>query len=127
MEFKMKEHSFVTEVEFGELEVSGDAQYGYRPYQLLVSAIAVCSGGILRKVLQKKRLSYEDIQIKTEVTRNEAGAQEIEKIHMHFIIKGLEIEEEKMEKILAITEKNCSMVQSVKESIEITESFEMIK
>lgn len=124
MDFRMKEHSFVTDLEFGELEVSGNAEYGYRPYQLLVASIAVCSGGVFRKVLEKKRLVYEDIRIHTDVTHNEAGANEVTDIHLHFTIVGTDATDEKLKKALEITRKNCPIVQSVKDSIKVTESFE---
>lgn len=127
MKFVMKEHGFETEVEYGKLQVCGDEKYGFRPYQLLVSAVAVCSGGILRKVLEKKRINYTDISVTTEIERNEKKASSISKIHMHFQITGEGLTEEVVEKCLKVTRKNCSMVQSVEDSIEITESFEIIK
>ncbi|UFJ41154.1 OsmC family protein [Brevibacillus humidisoli] len=125
MEFKMTEKGFVTNVEYGELHVSGDEQYGFRPYQLLVSSIAVCSGGVLRKVLDKMRTPAADIQITAHVERNEQEANRVEKIHLHFLIKGTNMDAEKVEKALAVTRKNCPMVQSVKDSIQITETYEL--
>ncbi|MFV8828595.1 OsmC family protein [Alkalihalobacterium sp. APHAB7] len=127
MEFIMKENGFKAEFEYGTLHISGNEEFGFRPYQLLVSSIAVCSGGVLRKVLEKKRIVYKDVKVTADVTRNPEEAQEIQKVHMHFIITGSNISEEKIEKSLAVTRKNCSMVQSVKDSIEITESFEIIE
>ena len=127
MKFVMKENGFETEVEYGKLQICGDEKYGFRPYQLLVSAIAVCSGGVLRKVLEKKRLTYSDVTVTTEIERNEKKANSVEKIHMHFIITGKDLTEEVVEKCLHVTRKNCSMVQSVEGSIEITESFEIIE
>ncbi len=120
----MKEHSFVSEFEFGELEVSGNAEYGFRPYQLLVSSVAVCSGGVFRKVLEKKRISYQDIRIHADVKRNEAGANEVTDIHLHFTIIGTDASDEKIEKALEVSKKNCPIVQSVKDSIKVTETFE---
>ncbi len=126
MKFIMKEHGFETEVEYGKLQVCGDEQYGFRPYQLLVSAVAVCSGGVLRKVLEKKRIAFSDISVTTEIERNEKRANSVSKIHMHFQIAGADLTEEAIEKCLKVTRKNCSMVQSVEDSIEITESFEIV-
>ncbi|WP_209124867.1 OsmC family protein [Alkalihalobacillus sp. BA299] len=127
MEFILKENGFKTDFEYGTLHVSGNEEFGFRPYQLLVSSVAVCSGGVLRKVLEKKRIEYKDIKVSAKVTRNSEGAQEIQKIHMHFTIIGSNLSEEKIEKSLVVTRKNCSMVQSVKDSIEITESFEIVE
>ncbi|WCK56901.1 OsmC family protein [Aneurinibacillus sp. Ricciae_BoGa-3] len=126
MEFYMKENGFATKFPFGELNISGDDNFGFRPYQLLVSSVAVCSGGVLRKVLEKMRMSYEDIKVAVNVERNEAEANRVEKIHLHFVIKGENLQEAKVGKALEVTRKNCAMVQSVKDSIQITESFELI-
>jgi putative redox protein len=125
MDFKMNEKGFETTVEYGTLQISGDAEYGFRPFQLLVSSVAVCSGGVLRKVLERMRLPYENIDVQAKVTRDENEANRVSDIHLHFVIKGNELPHEKVEKALVVTRKNCSMVQSVKDSINITESFDI--
>ncbi|KIL47151.1 OsmC family protein [Jeotgalibacillus campisalis] len=126
MKFTMKEQGFTSELPYGSLDVSGNEEYGFRPYQLLTASIAVCSGGVLRSVLNKMRLPFEDIAIEAEVERNEALANRVEKIHVHFIITASDIDEKKVHKALELTRKNCSMVQSVLDSIEVTETFEII-
>ncbi|MBS2967761.1 OsmC family protein [Metabacillus sp. KIGAM252] len=127
MNFKMTEKGFASDVEFGNLQVSGDEQHGFRPYQLMMASIAVCSGGVLRKILEKKRLKIEDIQIEANAERNEAEANRIEKIHVHFTIKGKNLKEDAMTKAMELTRKNCSMVRSVEDSIEIKETFEIVE
>ncbi|MBA2876480.1 OsmC family protein [Thermaerobacillus caldiproteolyticus] len=126
MEFTMKEVGFQTTLPYGELHVAGDEAYGFRPYQLLAASIAVCSGGVLRKVLEKKRLHVEDMTIRADVKRNEAKANRIEKVHLHFVIQGNGLREEQIAKSLEVARKNCPMVQSVEGSIEVTESFELV-
>lgn len=126
MEFKMTDKGFETSVEYGTLQISGDEEYGYRPFQLLVSSVAVCSGGVLRKVLERMRMPYDDITVQAKVTRVEDEANRVSDIHLHFVIKGDELSQERVEKALKVTRKNCSMVQSVKDSINITESFEIL-
>lgn len=120
------DNGFKTETDFGTLVISSDDQYGFRPYQLLVSSLAVCSGGVLRKILEKRRMPAENISIHVkEVVRNEKIANRLEKIHLHFIVEGTKINAEKMEKVMELTRKNCAMVQSVADSIEIKETFEL--
>ncbi|MFT4413870.1 OsmC family protein [Fredinandcohnia humi] len=126
MIFNMKEVGFYSDVEYGKLNVAGDEKHGFRPYQLMVSSIAVCSGGTLRKILEKKRMHVEDITIKTEVERNENEANRIEKIFIHYLIKGNELAEHKIQQSIEIAHKNCPMAQSVKGSIEIIETFEIV-
>lgn len=126
MQFEAKENGFVTRLSYGDLHVSGDEQYGFRPYQLLVSSIAVCSGGVLRKVLDKMRMPCTDMTVTAEVERNEEKANRVEKIHLHFVITGENLQEEKVKKAIEASRKNCPMVQSVQDSIEITETFELV-
>ncbi|WP_261134581.1 OsmC family protein [Bacillus sp. Marseille-Q3570] len=127
MEFKMTEGGFTTEFEYGKLDISGNEEYGFRPYQLLVSSVAVCSGGVLRKVLEKMRYPFEDITVNAEVERNEAEANRVEKIALTFHIKTAEWNEQKIEKAMHLTRKNCSMVQSVQESIEVVERAKWVQ
>ncbi|WNB91625.1 OsmC family protein [Bacillus sp. NEB1478] len=125
MQFKMRENGFETTFEYGTLQISGNEEYGFRPFQLLVSSVAVCSGGVLRKVLERMRLRFDNIEVSAEVKRDEKEANRVTHIHLHFTIEGDQLSKEKVEKALVVTRKNCSMVQSVKDSIEITESFEI--
>jgi putative redox protein len=128
MEFKMKpDVGFYTESEFGRLDVAGDEQYGFRPYQLLVSSVAVCSGGVLRKVLEKMRMEIKDIHIQADAERIENEANRVSKIIVHFKIEGSNLDEKKIEKAMVLTRKNCSMVQSVIGSIEVEETFEIVR
>ncbi|WP_409273657.1 OsmC family protein [Neobacillus sp. SCS-31] len=124
--FKMKEVGFYTELPYGRLDVSGNEQAGFRPYQLMAASVAVCSGGILRTILEKKRLQVEDIEIHTEVGRNPEKVHRIETIHLHFIIKGKGLNEKQIQKAIELVGKNCSMAQSVQGSIDIRETFELI-
>ncbi|GGJ61453.1 putative OsmC-like protein [Anoxybacillus voinovskiensis] len=127
MEFTMKEIGFRTTFEYGELHVAGDEAHGFRPYQLLVSSVAVCSGGVLRKILEKKRLPVQNMTIHANVTRNEREANRVEAIHLHFVLEGEELTEEKVAKSLEVTRKNCPIVRSVEGCIRITETFEIKK
>ncbi|MCF3943682.1 OsmC family protein [Oceanobacillus alkalisoli] len=125
MKFKMNEQGFESSFEFGELKVSGQSQYGYRPFQLMISSIVGCSGGVLRNILEKMRLSYDDITIEAEATRNEEKANRIEKIHLTYTIIGEDIPQKKAEKAIQLTRKNCAMLQSVVDSIAVTEEVHL--
>lgn len=125
MIFNMSEKGFKTTTSFGTLEISGQDEYGFRPYQLLVSSIAACSGGSLRNVLEKMRMPATNLTIEVkEVIRNAEEANRLEKVHLHFIIEG-DINEKKMERAMTLAQKNCSMVQSVNANIEIIETYSL--
>ena len=126
MKFSMTEHGFTGDLPFGELAVSTNEEHGFRPYQLLVASLAVCSAGVIRKVLEKKRMPADDIQAEVkEVIRIDEEAGRVAKVHLHFIIKG-DIDESKMERVMELTKKNCSMVRSVENSIEVVETYELV-
>ncbi len=126
MKFEMTENGFETATAFGKLTISGNEEYGFRPYQLLVSSVAVCSGGVLRNILEKMRMPADNVTIEVkEVRRNAEIANRVEKIHLHFIIEGQNIDESKMDKVFELTMKNCSMVQSLIDSIELVETYEI--
>lgn len=123
--FTMTEYGFQTGFDYGQLKISGDEHRGFRPFQLMIALIACCSGGVLRKIMRKQRMKIDDLQIRTEVTREDADPKRMEKIHLHFVISGRDLDPKKIQKAVNLGYKYCSMVQSVKDSIVITESFEI--
>ncbi|MFC7061887.1 OsmC family protein [Halobacillus seohaensis] len=127
MDFYIKEDGVRTSFEYGQLDISGDESIGFRPYQLMVASIAGCSIGVYRKILNKQKISYEDIIVTADVKRNYEEANRIESIHLHFVVKGYRLNQDKLLKNLEISSKNCSMVQSVKDSIKVEETLECLE
>lgn len=125
MFFTMNTNGFQTKLVYDELKISAHENDGFNPYELFVSSIVGCSGGVLRKVFQKMRLQINDINISVQVIRNAEKAYRIEQIHLTFIIYAENITRETVEKAIKLARKNCSMIQSVQDSIQITESFEL--
>jgi uncharacterized OsmC-like protein len=125
-EYELKNGVTNLETKHGLLSVSKEPSEGYKPVELLVSSIVGCSGGILSKVLEKKRINVNNIRIKTNVVRNEQESNKVTKIDLHYIIEGENISEEQIRKSLEVTFKNCAMIQTVKGCVQINESFEII-
>src|SRR5690625_1820431 len=126
MKFTLKENGVRTTLDYGQLDVSGNEEYGYRPYQLMVASIVGCSSSVFLKIMEKQRTEIHDLQVDVKVLRNPEEANRIEKIHMNYIIKGRQLDPDKLYKNLAISRKNCSMIRSVEGSIEIEESIELV-
>lgn len=125
MKFTMTENGFETVTGFGSLQISAEDTYGFRPYQLMISSLVGCSGSVMKKIFNKKRLQVDDIQIEADVVRNPDKADRIEKVHLLFKIKGEHLEG-KMDRVMELTKKHCSMVQSVEGSIEVTETYQLM-
>jgi putative redox protein len=125
LDFKMNEKAFESTFEYGRIQISNNEENGFRPFQLFVASVAACSGEVLRKVMEKMRLTFEDIEVNAKVIRDEKKANRITDIQLHFVISGQDLSADKIKKALVAARKNCAMVQSVKECIHITESFEI--
>lgn len=110
-------------LQFGNLVISGDEQYGYRPYELLISSIAGCSGLVFKRIVTKQRLEIESLVIEAEVERNKNEANRVEKITLHFKVRGQNLNEKKLQRNLEISRKHCAMIRSVENSIEIVEQL----
>lgn len=127
MKFQMKEHSMTVNLTYGDLEISGDETKGFRPFQLMMASIVGCSGSVFRQILEKQRTEFQDLTIRSSVERNALQANRIEKITLHYILKGFHLDSEKINRNLELSRKNCSMIQSVQDSIKITETIELIE
>lgn len=125
MDFTFKDGAMNAQFGYGPLHISGDEDYGIRPFQLLVSSVAGCSGTTLKKILDKKRLDVEGLKIQADVDRNPDQANRVEKIYLHFIIQGKDLDDAQIKKSLETAKKNCSMVQSVIGAIEVEETYEI--
>lgn len=127
MEFYLKDNGMHTKLDYGELSISGNEEFGYRPFQLMVASIAGCSGSVFRKILVKQRTDFESLIISAEVERNPREANRIEKVILHYTIKGRHLNYDKLDKNLKVSRQNCSMIRSVEDSIEIEETIEAIE
>jgi putative redox protein len=67
----------------------------------------------------------KDITISASVERNEEEANRVTKIHLNFTVEGENLKLDQLEKSLEVSKKNCAMVQSVKDAINITETVEI--
>ncbi|GGP15831.1 OsmC family protein [Oceanobacillus neutriphilus] len=129
MKYYMDEDGFSTDLNYGTIRVvtpfHEEFGMGYYPTQLLTTSLTACSMLTLDIVLKKRRKKYDDISASTKVKTDPDKKNKVEGVHIHFTIKSDEINEEQGEKILDMVYKNCSMIQSLCDSIEITESFEI--
>lgn len=127
MKFSINENVINTQFDFDTMTISGDETKGFRPFQLLVSSLVGCSMLVYRRILEKQKIEYEEMYVEADVERSDDQISKVEKVFIHFKIKGKDLNLTKLEKSLNIAKKNCSMVQSVINSIEVIETVEVIK
>ena len=124
MNFKLeKTDAFSAQFEYGTLNISSNAENGFRPVQLLVSSLVGCSGGLLKTILEKKRIAFDTIHVEADVERNGTRVNKVTKISLHYIVFGKNLNIKQVQKSLNIVMRNCSMIESVKNSIEVVETI----
>ncbi|SFJ55358.1 MULTISPECIES: OsmC family protein [unclassified Bacillus (in: firmicutes)] len=124
MQLIVKRDEIITKLPYGELQIG--KENGYTPLELLIASIAGCSAIVFRTILEKKRITYHEFTMETEIRRSETLSKPLESVHLHYKIKAERITQEQLEKALELAMKNCTIVQSVKDSIEIIETIELI-
>ncbi|CAM4350589.1 osmotically inducible protein C [Bacillus manliponensis] len=124
MKLTSKQNDIQVNLSNGVLHIGKEK--GYTPLELLVASIAGCSTIVFQTILEKKRVSYDSLTIDTSVRKSETSPNPVEAVHLHYKIQTDCITKEQLEKVLVLAVKNCTIAQSVKDSIEITETIELI-
>ncbi|WP_459502470.1 OsmC family protein [Bacillus sp. C1] len=124
MKLTIKHEDITAELSHGQLQIGKES--GHTPLELLVSSIAGCSAIVFRTILEKKRITYDTFTIETEIGRSEALSKPVESVHLRYKVKAEGISQVQLEKALEFAVKNCTIVQSVKDSIKITETVELV-
>ena len=107
--------------------MSGNPQKALSPMQLLLAAAGGCSGIDIVDILQKQRLTVEDIKVSIEGNRQKDVVPALfEKIHLHFKIFG-NIPQDKAARAVNLSmEKYCSVVKTLEKTAQISFSFEVL-
>lgn len=124
LSFTIYDNGVQTDSAFGTLKVSGQDEFGFRPYFLMTSAVAGCGTGVFRRELAARGVEYTDIQVVADVTRIPAEANRIEKIELRFLVKpkgdaSPKAIQDAMEAML----ETSSMIRTVRDSIKVTADF----
>ncbi|MCM3667954.1 OsmC family protein [Mesobacillus maritimus] len=120
MKYTIENEQINAELGYGAIQISPDDTKGYRPFELFVSSLAGCSGTLLRNILTKKRIPYGRLELDVDYVRNPDQANRIEKLMFTAKVYTEEsIPAEQAEKLANLVLKNCGMIQSVIQSIEI--------
>jgi len=121
MKFTIENEKIVCDLGFGSLPISPNDTIGYRPYELFVSSLIGCSGTLLGNILKKKRVEHKRIEMDVSSVRNPDYANRIEQLFITaYVQSDQSISEQNAMKIADLVVKNCGMIQSVIESIDLT-------
>jgi putative redox protein len=103
------------------ISIDGDSDAGPSPMQLLLLACASCSGSDVVHILEKMRVSFDRLRVEATGDRAPEEPSYFRTIHLAFVVRGPEVPLEKVQRAVDLSlEKYCSVVHSLKETIDVT-------
>ncbi|MBT3314945.1 MAG: OsmC family protein [Anaerolineae bacterium] len=115
---------------FGENESGGKAELGgehIRPMQMILVALAGCSGVDVVNILQKKRANFSDLEIRVSGKRADTHPKVYTEIHVKYLIWGEGIKEKDVEQAIELSEnKYCSVSAMLKSTAEIHSDYQIL-
>ncbi len=99
---------------------------GLKASDLLLLSAASCSTYDVVKILQKQREPLESVEVMCTGKQESEPPNRFTHIHLHYTLKG-ELTEENVVKAIQLSEdKYCSVINTLKGTVEITSDFEII-
>ena len=101
---------------------------GSKPSDLLLIALAACTGVDVVGILAKKRQHFTGLQIKVEGQQDADPPWTFRKIHIEYIVRGKGLAEKAVEQAIELAEeKYCSVAATVRGVAEISKSFKIVE
>ncbi|MDA8586949.1 OsmC family protein [Rhodobacteraceae bacterium] len=106
----------------------GDApKPGPSAMELVLLGAGGCSAYDVVSILEKGRQDIDDVIVELEGDRAEEPPKVFTGIHLHFIVKGRELDASKVERAITLSvEKYCSAIAMLEKTAAVTHDFEVI-
>ena len=102
-------------------EAFGGNDSGPRPKSLMLVALAGCTGMDVVSILNKMRVEYDDFQVKVDGNITEEHPKHFDNMHITYILKGKNIQREKVEKAISLSqERYCGVSFTYKQVMKLT-------
>ena len=100
--------------------IGGD-ESGFRPMQVLLSALGGCSGIDVVNILKKSRVDFDALEIEVDGDRKkDATPAPFTHIRLLFRVRGRNVDRAKVEKAVSLSvEKYCSAIASLDPTITV--------
>jgi putative redox protein len=107
----------------------GGRNLGVRPMEMLLLGMGGCTNFDVVHILKKQRQDVTDCVAELEAERAESEPKVFTKIHVHFVVKGNNLNENKVAKAVELSaEKYCSAsIMLGNAGVEISHDFEIIE
>jgi putative redox protein len=110
------------QVQIGKLE----GQSGIGPMEVVLTALAACTGDDVLAILKKKRQQVTELKINVRGKRAENPPKVYTEIHVEYILKGAGLKESDIQQAIRLSEeKYCSVGAMLGRSAKIHTSFKV--
>lgn len=102
--------------------------FGMKPSELILSALAGCASIDVINILSKKRTPLTSLEVNVTADQDEDPPWTFRKIHMKFVAKGMGLTAKNLEQAIHLSEENyCSVAATLRGVAEITTSYEILE
>jgi len=104
----------------------GGRNLGVRPMEMLLLGLGGCASFDVVLILQKSKQQVTDCEVEIEAERADKEPKVFTRIHLHFIVKGHDLSDEKVERAIRLSaEKYCSASIMLGKTAEVSHDFEL--
>lgn len=111
-------------------EAGGEALLGgknIRPMQMVLAALAGCTGVDVVLILNKKRVNFSDLKIKISGKRADTHPRVYTDIHVHYYVWGEDIKEKDVKQAIELSEeKYCSVSAMLRSTATIYSEYTIL-
>ena len=107
----------------------GGRNMGFRPMEMLLLGVGACSSVDVVNILKRSRQQITRCEARVEATRVDAVPAVFEKIHLHFVVAGKDLDEGKVKRAVELSaDKYCSAsIMLQKGGVQMTHDFEIVQ
>ncbi len=99
---------------------------GMKPSDLLLLAAASCSAYDIVDILVKQREPFKELQVNCDGVQMDKPPYTFKKIHLHYVVTG-DVDANKLKQAIKLSEeKYCSVINTIRPGVQISNDFEII-
>jgi len=109
-------------------EKLGGSDAGVRPKELLLMALAGCTGSDVVSILQKKRVNLTDFEINITAQQTEEHPKVFTDIDLEYVFYGKDLKEKDVERAIELsTETYCGVSAMLKKAMNINHTYRIVE
>jgi putative redox protein len=118
--------SFAADLQGHSLTVDADSRFGGqnrgpRPKPLVLTALGGCTGMDVVSLLKKMQMPFDALAVEVEGEAREEHPQVYTRIHIRYILKGNQLDRDKIDKAIALSlDKYCAVHAMLSKNVAIS-------